>query len=70
MNKPRQALHSTAAPEERAYLVAVERKDRRSGLCADDSLDELELLAHTAGAEVAGRAVQRLDSPNPALYIG
>jgi GTP-binding protein HflX len=62
--------HSTAAPEERAYLVAVEPKERHAGLSADDSLDELELLAHTAGAEVVGRAVQRLDSPNPAVYIG
>ena len=70
MNKHRPALHSTAAPEERAFLVAVEPKDRRSGLSAEDSLDELELLAHTAGAEVVGRAVQRLNSPNPALYIG
>jgi GTP-binding protein HflX len=33
-------------------------------------LDELELLAHTAGAEVVGRTVQRLDSPNPATFIG
>jgi GTP-binding protein HflX len=61
---------STAAPPESAYLVGVELKDRRGGLSAEDSLDELELLAHTAGAEVVGRAVQRLESPNPAHYIG
>jgi GTP-binding protein HflX len=61
---------STAAPEERAYIVGVELKARHGGLSAEHSLDELELLAHTAGAEVVGRAVQRLESPNPAYYIG
>jgi GTP-binding protein HflX len=48
----------------------VERRDRKQGLDAEASLEELALLVHTAGAEVVGRAVQRLDSPNPALYIG
>ena len=62
--------HSTAPPAERAYLVAVEPRQRHEGLDAEASLDELELLAHTAGAEVAGRAVQRLDSPHSAHYIG
>jgi GTP-binding protein HflX len=70
LKHPRSSTHSTAAPEERAYLVAVEPRGRHDGLSADDSLEELELLAHTAGAEVVGRAVQRLDSPNPAIYIG
>jgi len=36
----------------------------------ESSLDELAQLAGTAGAVVVGRAVQRLDSPNPATYIG
>jgi len=62
--------HSTAPPEERAFLVAVEPKRRHDGLSSEGSLDELELLAHTAGAEVVGRAVQKMDAPNPALYIG
>jgi GTPase len=67
----------TASPVERAYLVAVERKHRPDGsggagaaLSAESSLEELALLAHTAGAEVVGRAIQRLDSPNSATYIG
>ena len=63
-------LHSTAPVVERAYLVAVQRKGQRDGLDAEDSLDELALLAHTAGAEVVGRAVQSLNSPHPATYIG
>jgi len=66
----RKRTHSTAPAEERAFLVAVEPKRPHDGLSSEDSLDELELLAHTAGAEVVGRAVQKLDAPNPALYIG
>ena len=63
-------LHSTAPVQERAFLVAVQRRSQQGGLTAEASLDELALLVHTAGGEVAGRAVQRLDSPHPALYIG
>jgi GTP-binding protein HflX len=63
-------LHSTREATERAYLVAVEAKGRRDGVAAEASLEELALLAHTAGADVVGRAGQRLESPNPALYIG
>jgi GTP-binding protein HflX len=62
-------MHTTAAEPERAFLVGVERNARRDG-GEERSLDELELLAQTAGAEVVGRAVQRLDSPHPATYIG
>ncbi|HEY8489937.1 MAG TPA: GTPase HflX [Dehalococcoidia bacterium] len=40
------------------------------GWSTESSLDELEQLALTAGAEVVGRAVQRLEQPNPATYIG
>jgi GTP-binding protein HflX len=55
---------------ERALLVAVEERGRKSGLPTEASLDELALLASTAGAEVVGRVVQRLEHPHPALYIG
>jgi GTP-binding protein HflX len=63
-------LHSTAPVKERAYLVAVQRRGQRDGLDAAASLEELALLSHTAGAEVVGRAIQRLESPYPASYIG
>ena len=63
-------MHSTAPVTERAYLVAVQLRNQRGGLDAEASLDELALLAHTAGAEVVGRAVQRLESPHTAYYIG
>jgi GTP-binding protein HflX len=36
----------------------------------DEHLDELERLSDTAGADVVGRMVQRLDSPHPKFYIG
>ncbi len=36
----------------------------------DDSLDELALLAETAGARISGRLTQGLPRLNPATYIG
>ncbi|HEU0075229.1 MAG TPA: GTPase HflX [Dehalococcoidia bacterium] len=63
-------MHTTAPVQERAFLVAVQRRKRHDGLSTAASLEELSLLAHTAGAEVVGRTVQRLESPHPALYIG
>jgi GTP-binding protein HflX len=64
-------LHSTTPEPERAYLVAVERKqadvDARD---AASSLDELAELVRTAGGEVAGRTIQRLDTPSAAQYVG
>ena len=72
-----QRLHTTAEPEERAYLVAVELKGRdgpssTAGTRWDpqSSLEELALLAETAGARVVGRTVQRLERPHPAHYVG
>jgi GTP-binding protein HflX len=66
----RTQLHSTAPSPEKAFLVAVQIRGQREGLDAESSLDELELLAHTAGAEVVGRAVQRMERPHTAYYIG
>jgi len=36
----------------------------------DASLDELELLVDTAGADVVGRLSQRRPAPDPATYVG
>lgn len=36
----------------------------------DESLDELELLVDTAGADVVARVVQRRSAPDPATYVG
>ncbi len=40
------------------------------GTTTDESLDELALLADTAGADVVHRELQRRTSPEPATYIG
>ncbi len=40
------------------------------GTTTDESLDELALLADTAGADVVHRELQRRASPEPATYIG
>ena len=65
-------LYETGEPQERAFLVAAELKhpDHHRGWTPDSSLEELALLADTAGARVVGRAVQRLENRNPATYIG
>ena len=36
----------------------------------DEHLEELERLADTAGAQVVGKAVQRIDAPTPNFYLG
>ncbi len=61
-------LHSTAPSADRAYLVAADTPGAL--LPAAESVAELAELARTAGAKVVGSAVQRLNSPNVATYIG
>ncbi|MBI2723525.1 MAG: GTPase HflX [Chloroflexi bacterium] len=63
-------LHSTAVEPERAFLVGVQRSGARDAWRGERLLAELGLLARTAGAEVVGSTLQRLDSPNPATYVG
>ena len=53
---------------ERAVLLAVDSEDQ--AWTADQSLNELERLAETAGVDVAGRLVQRLNQPDPRSYLG
>jgi GTP-binding protein HflX len=48
----------------------VELRDSESLLPVEDSLDELTRLADTAGIDVVGQAIQRIDKPNSATYIG
>jgi GTP-binding protein HflX len=51
--------------------VAVEIKGRgNSRWSSQSSLEELAQLALTAGADVVGRCVQRLERPTPAYYVG
>ena len=60
---------ATAAGRERIILVGLEH-DGVSRWDLEDSMEELAQLADTAGAEVAGRVVQRLDRPTAPFYIG
>lgn len=54
------------AERERALLVAIDTGD----FDVEVSLDELEELADTAGADTLGRMVQKRDSPDKATCIG
>lgn len=56
-------------PVERAVLVAAPHLAESETL-VDEHLEELRLLADTAGAEVVATLVQRLASPHPRLFIG
>ena len=51
-------------------MVGVELRSESSLISMDDSLSELARLAETAGLEVVGETSQKLDTPNPATYIG
>ncbi len=63
-------LHSTHADADRAYLVGVEIRGSHAQFSVEDSLDELGLLAQTAGIQVVGRSAQRLARIDPATFIG
>ena len=58
------------APIERAFLVGAPRKGSDDAVHVDEHLEELERLADTAGAQVIGRTVQRIDAPTPNFYLG
>ena len=53
---------------EKILLVAVVVDGNEED--TDASLDELELLVDTAGADVVGRLTQRRRAPDPATYVG
>ena len=63
-------LRSTNERKERAFLVGVEIKNEPSILSLSDSLEELALLADTAGLEVVGETSQKLERPHASTYIG
>lgn len=55
---------------ERAYLVAVESNDQDTMWGVEDSVNELGMLARTAGATVVGTMIQRLPHPDTLTYVG
>lgn len=67
MDELREGLTVTS---ERAFLVGAAIKGSRPLLGIEDSLDELALLADTAGMEVCGRASQQVARIDPATWIG
>jgi len=56
-------------PVERAVIVALQGPGTSNGEITA-SLDELEALLDTAGAQVVERVVQRREAPSAATYIG
>jgi len=66
----KKVAESTQRPRERAFLVGVDLRSEPSLLSLDDSLEELALLADTAGLDVVGEATQKMDRPSPETYIG
>ncbi|HMW36602.1 MAG TPA: GTPase HflX [bacterium] len=65
MNK----THDTTRKKERALLVGVAH-DRQENRLVDDYLEELALLADTAGVEVVASVKQQLRQIDPSTYIG
>jgi GTPase len=59
---------ATRVRPERALLLAVDTGT--APWSVSESLDELDELARTAGAEVVGRVSQRLDHADPRTYLG
>ena len=68
MNKNQ--LYDTKPKKEKAFLVGVEFHNSNHLLGVNESLEELELLADTAGLIVVGSEQQKLSAPNPATFIG
>ena len=63
------AYYSNEKSTARAFLVGLELKSGKGG-ANRETLEELAELARTAGAEVVGLGTQRLESPEPATFIG
>jgi GTP-binding protein HflX len=61
---------NTIRPRERAFLVGVDLQKEEDLLSIDDSVEELALLAESAGLDIVGRVTQRLRAPNPRTFIG
>ena len=57
-------------PVERAILVGAPRRGTPDATHAEEHLEELARLADTAGAEVVGRLIQRVQAPDPKSYVG
>ncbi|HEC23160.1 MAG TPA: GTPase HflX [Chloroflexi bacterium] len=54
----------------KGFLVGLDIKGKPGALDIDSSLEELGLLADTAGIHVVGQTYQRVKPPHPATFIG
>lgn len=59
-------MYENEIKKEVALLVSVDTGE----FDAEVSIDELEELAHTAGAEVIGKVIQRKEAPEKATFVG
>ena len=59
-------MYDNRTEQERALLVSVDTGD----FDAEASIDELEELAYTAGAEVIGKVIQKKEAPEKATFVG
>ena len=62
-------LHDTHKKQETAILVGVVNQQQKIEQ-AEEYLDELSFLAHTAGARVVKRYLQRLAKPHGGTFVG
>jgi GTPase len=61
---------STKAQAEKALLIAVSNKGSRERQIAENSLEELAMLAVSAGAKVVEKIVQQMPAPSHDFYVG
>ena len=66
----RNQLKETEKRQERAILAGVDYNASPGGWSIEDSLMELKGLAETAGAQVAGKVIQRKAKPDNAFFLG
>ncbi|CVK16413.1 GTP-binding protein HflX [Apibacter mensalis] len=62
-------LEKKEALYEKAILIGLITQNQDEGKL-NEYMDELEFLAHTAGAEVFKRFTQKLDQPNSRTFVG
>lgn len=62
--------HVSATPIERTYLVGIHVRGTDPLLTVDESLQELKMLAQTAGMEVVGSTYQIVQKIESATFIG
>jgi GTP-binding protein HflX len=63
-------MFDTKPKKESAFLVGIDYHRSVQYLEVNESLEELELLSQTAGLVIAGSEQQKINTPNPATFIG